>query len=122
MELKRFLKCVLKGEILALILSFIAMFIFSIIMNNVEFKEGLFNIIYIIISIIAIMLGALVSVKSYGSKGWLVGLVVGCVFYIAFYLIASLFGESLVLTTYDFIKFFLCALVGLLSGIIGINL
>lgn len=122
MEYTNYFKSVLKGLGWALGITFFITIIFSIIMNNIVIEEKVFNIIYVIISSLALVIGSIIAVKNYGSKGWIVGLAVGCIFYISLYLIGILFGAEASLTTYDFLKFILCIFIGLLSGMLGINL
>ena len=57
----------------------------------------------------------------WGDEALLV-LSVGVLFYIALYAIGVLFGAEATLGLYDLMKFSLCVLVGILSGMLGINL
>ncbi len=122
MEWTNYFKSVLRGLIWALVVTIISAIVFAFVMNKVTMGEKVFNIIYVVISCFALILGSVIAVKSYGSKGWVVGLAVGCIFYIALYLIGILFGAEATLTMYDFIKFVLCLFIGLFSGMLGINL
>ncbi|MBD7915012.1 TIGR04086 family membrane protein [Clostridium sp. Sa3CUN1] len=122
MEWISYFKSVLKGLVWALVITIVATIIFSFVMNKFPIGEKIFNIIYVVISCLALVLGSVVAVKSYGSKGWIVGLAVGCIFYIVLYFIGIIFGAEATLTIYDFIKFTLCIFIGLLSGMLGINL
>ncbi|MBE6052458.1 MAG: TIGR04086 family membrane protein [Clostridium sartagoforme] len=122
MEWTNYFKSVFRGLLWALVITIIAAFIFAFVMNKITMGEKIFNIIYVVISCFALVVGSVVAVKSYGSKGWIVGLAVGCIFYIALYFIGILFGAEARLTIYDFIKFVLCLFIGLFSGMLGINL
>ncbi len=122
MEWTNYFKSVLRGLIWALVVTIISAIVFAFVMNRVTMGEKVFNIIYVVISCFALILGSVIAVKSYGSKGWIVGLAVGCIFYIALYLIGIIFGAEATLTMYDFIKFVLCLFIGLFSGMLGINL
>ncbi|MCF0147699.1 MAG: TIGR04086 family membrane protein [Clostridium sp.] len=122
MEWINYFKSVLRGIVWALVITIMISIIFSFVMNNMPIGENVFNIIYVVISCLALVLGSIIAVKSYGSKGWIVGLAVGCIFYIVLYLIGILFGAEATLTIYDFIKFVLCLFIGLFSGMLGINL
>lgn len=122
MEWINYFKSVLRGLVWSLVIIIIISIIFSFIMNSIPIEERVFNIIYVVISCLALVVGSIIAVKSYGSKGWIVGLAVGCIFYIVLYLIGILFGAEATLTIYDFIKFILCLFIGLLSGMLGINL
>lgn len=122
MEWINYFKSVLRGLFWSFVIINIISIIFSFIMNKIPIEEKVFNIIYVVISCLALVVGSIIAVKSYGSKGWIVGLAVGCIFYIVLYLIGMLFGAEATLTIYDFIKFILCLFIGLLSGMLGINL
>ena len=78
--------------------------------------------LFMLLFLFALLIGTIVAVKTYGSKGWIIGLSVGCIFYISLYLIGILFGAEATLTGYDFIKFVLCILIGAFSGMLGVNL
>lgn len=122
MEYKNYFKSVFKGLAWAVGITFFVTIIFSIIMNSVVIEEKTFNIIYVVISCLSLVMGSIIAVKSYGSKGWIVGLAVGFVFYISLYLIGVIFGAEVSLTTNDFLKFILCMFIGLFSGMLGVNL
>ena len=83
MEWTNYFKSVLRGLIWALVVTIISAIVFAFVMNRVTMGEKVFNIIYVVISCFALILGSVIAVKSYGSKGWVVGLAVGCIFYIA---------------------------------------
>ena len=122
MEYTNYFKSVFKGLAWSIGITFFITIIFSIIMNNIEINEKVFNIIYVVISCVSLVVGSIIAVKSYGSRGWIVGIAVGFIFYISLYLIGVLLGAEATLTVYDFIKFTLCIFIGLLSGMLGINL
>lgn len=122
MDWTNYFKSVLKGLVWALMTTFLVTAVLSIVMHKLTLGEGVFNIIYVVISCLALIIGSLIAVKSYGSKGWVVGLAVGCIFYISLYIIGIIFGAEPTLTMYDFVKFTLCVFIGLLSGMLGINL
>lgn len=122
MEWENYFKSILKGLIFALMATFLVTAILSFVMNSITLPDGLFNIIYVVISCLALLIGTVIAVKTYGSKGWIIGLSVGCIFYISLYLIGILFGAEASLTVYDFIKFDLCLLIGAFSGMLGVNL
>lgn len=122
MEWTSYFKSVFKGLVYALMATFIITAILSLVMSNFTLPNVVFNVIYVVISCFALLLGTVVAVKTHGSKGWMVGLAVGCIFYISLYVIGIMFGADRALTGYDFIKFSLCTLIGLFSGMLGINL
>ena len=122
MEWKDYFENVLKGVVGAVAIVTILTAIFSLIMSFVEIGPGMDSAINVGITSISLIFGTVLAAKLYGRKGWLVGLSVGILFYIALYAIGILFGAEATLGLYDLMKFSLCVLVGVLSGMLGINL
>lgn len=122
MEWKDYFGNVLKGVVGAVAIVTILTAIFSLIMSFVEISPGIDSAVNVGITSISLIFGTILAAKLYGNKGWLVGLAVGVLFYIALYAIGVLFGAEATLGLYDLIKFSLCVLVGILSGMLGINL
>ena len=122
MEWKDYFENVLKGVVGAVAVVTILTAIFSLIMSFVEIGPGMDSAINVGITSISLIFGTILAAKLYGRKGWLVGLSVGILFYIALYAIGILFGAEATLGLYDLMKFSLCVLVGVLSGMLGINL
>ena len=122
MEWKDYFENVLKGVVGAVAVVTILTAIFSLIMSFVEIGPGMDSAINVGITSISLIFGTVLAAKLYGHKGWLVGLSVGVLFYIALYAIGVLFGAEATLGLYDLMNFSLCALVGILSGMLGINL
>lgn len=122
MELKDYFYNVLKGVIGAVAVTILLTAIFSLLMNFVNISSSVFSGVYVVITSVGLIFGSILSSKLHGHKGWLVGLSVGLLFYIALYAIGVLFGAEATLGIYDLIKFSLCLAVGLLSGMLGINL
>ena len=120
MEWKDYFGNVLKGVVGAVAIVTILTAIFSLVMSFVEISPGIDSAINVGITIL--FFGTILAAKLYGIMGWLVGLSVGVLFYIALYAIGVLFGAEATLGLYDLMKFSLCVLVGILSGMLGINL
>lgn len=122
MEWKEYFSNVFKGVALSIIITIILTALLSIAMLFVDIKDSLYSGIYVGITSISLILGTILASRLHGEKGWLVGLSVGALFYISLYAIGVLFGAEATLKLYDLIKFSLCILVGILSGMLGINL
>ena len=122
MELKDYFKNVLKGVVGAISVTILLIAIFSLVDTYAKFNSGVSSVINVIITSISLIFGTILAAKLYGKKGWLVGLSVGVLFYIALYAIGVLLDAEATLGVYDLVKFSLCTLVGILSGMLGINL
>ncbi|WP_299997532.1 TIGR04086 family membrane protein [uncultured Clostridium sp.] len=122
MDWKNYFTNVLKGVVGAGAIVIILTAIFSLVMSFVEISPSIDSAINVIITSLSLIFGTILAAKLYGRKGWLVGLSVGILFYIALYGIGILFGAEATLDLNDLIKFLLCVVVGILSGMLGINL
>lgn len=122
MEWKNYFSNVFKGLVGAISITVLLTAVFSLLMTFVDFDMAVFSGIYVGITSISLVIGTIIAAKLQGHRGWLVGLAVGVLFYIALYGIGVLFGAEATLGLYDLMKFSLCILVGILSGMLGINL
>ncbi len=122
MEMKRYFKSVVKGSSFALIISFIAVIILSAIMVKCAFSQNIYNIIYVVISLIGLSAGSIIGARKNQSKGWLVGAGVAAFYYIILYLLCSLVSKTWNVNSFEIAKFAICILIGILSGMLGINL
>lgn len=122
MELKSYFNSVVKGVVGAFSVTVLLTAIFSLLVSFVEFSPSVFSGVFVVITSFGLIFGTIVAARLHGEKGWLVGLAVGILFYIALYVTGVLFGAESTLGAYVLIKFSLCVLVGTLSGMLGINL
>ena len=122
MENSKFLKSVLKGTTGSLIFSFIGIAILSLLMTKLVFSKGIFNMIYVIISLCSLSLGAMIGAKKNESKGWLVGLGVAIGYYLVLLVLSSSFSSETTFKLFDFAKLGIMLAVGTLAGMLGINL
>ncbi|AGF56326.1 MULTISPECIES: TIGR04086 family membrane protein [Clostridium] len=122
MENAKYLKSVAKGTIGTVILSFIGVAVLSVLMTKLSFSKGIFNAIYVIISLCSLSLGAVIGAKKNESKGWLVGFGVAIGYYLVLFILTSCFSGELVFNLFDFVKLIIALAVGTLAGMLGINL
>ncbi|HEX9024871.1 MAG TPA: TIGR04086 family membrane protein [Clostridium sp.] len=122
MENSKFFKSVLKGTTGSLILSFIGIAVLSLLMTKLVFSKGIFNMIYVIISLCSLSIGAMIGAKKNQSKGWLVGIGVAIGYYLVLFALASSFNSEITFKLFDLAKLFIAVAVGTLAGMLGINL
>ena len=122
MENSKFFKSVLKGTTGSLIFSFIGITILSLLMTKLVFSKGIFNMIYVIISLCSLSLGAMIGAKKNESKGWLVGLGVAIGYYLVLFALSSSFSSETTFKFFDLAKLSIMLAVGTLAGMLGINL
>lgn len=122
MENSKYFKSVAKGTIGTLIFSFAGITVLSLLMTKIVFSKGIFNMLYVIISLCSLSLGAVMGAKRNESKGWLVGFGVALAYYFALFILSSIFSGELAFKLFDFIKLLIALTVGTLAGMLGINL
>ncbi|SFD11853.1 TIGR04086 family membrane protein [Clostridium uliginosum] len=122
MESNNYLRSVLKGLGGTIILSLIGVLILSILMKTIEFSSSVFSMLYVIISLVSLALGSVMGAKANASKGWLVGLGIGLSYYLVLFIISSYIGGAIIFQAFDLAKCIISVVVGLLAGMLGINL
>lgn len=122
MENSKFFKSVLKGTTGSLIFSFIGIAVLSLLMTKLVFSKGIFNMIYVIISLCSLSLGAMIGAKKNESKGWLVGFGVAIGYYLVLFALSSSFSSEITFEFFDLAKLAIALAVGTLAGMLGINL
>lgn len=122
MDMKKFSTSILKGTILSTLITFLFLLILSIVMMKFELSRDVYNWIYVGISIVSMVIGIVTAVKINEEKGWLVGLLISFIYYIIFFFFAGMFGGGLAITSMFFTKMLLALIVGILAGILGINI
>lgn len=122
MNIKKFFKAVFKGVLLSSVLTLLSLLVLSLVMMNFELSSETYNWIYVAISTVSMVIGTVVAVKINEEKGWLVGLCLAFLYYIIFFLFAGLVGGGVVISSLFFIKLLLALIIGVLAGILGINL
>lgn len=122
MENSKYFKSVVKGTTGALIFSFIGIAVLSFLMTKLVFSKGIFNMIYVIISLCSLSLGAIIGAKKNESKGWLVGFGVAIGYYLVLFILASSLGGAMSFKLLDLAKIVIASAVGMLAGMLGINL
>jgi putative membrane protein (TIGR04086 family) len=122
MENSKYFKSVAKGTVGTLIFSFVGISVLSLLMTKLVFSKGIFNMIYVIISLCSLSLGAMIGAKKNESKGWLVGFGVALAYYLVLFILSSSFNGELAFKLFDFVKLLIALAVGTLAGMLGINL
>jgi len=122
MENNKYVKSVVKGTIGTIIFSFVGIALLSMLMTKLVFSKGIFNMIYVIISLCSLSLGAIIGAKKNEAKGWLVGFGVALGYYIVLFILSSSFSGEITFKLFDLTKLLIALAVGTLAGMIGINL
>lgn len=116
---------VAEGLLRGFILTLIMLLIYAAVMCFTETGDKADSVYYMITTLVSIMYGVMYAVKKMQKKGWLVGIIIS-VLYMAVLYIIFLIGNKeqmqSIMNKGSCIRFILAAGVGILSGMLGINL
>ena len=122
MEDNNYFKCILKGTVGTLLFSFIGIIILSFMMTKLVFSKQIFNLIYVIISLVSLALGSIIAAKKKKSKGMLVGIGVAITYTVIIYILCALLDESIKFNSFELFRFISTLIVGGLGGVFGVNM
>ncbi|WP_409068918.1 TIGR04086 family membrane protein [Clostridium sp. FAM 1755] len=113
---------IVQGILRAVILTVIMLLLFAVVLTFTDVSEKISSIIYLLITILSIMYGTIYSVRKINKKGWLIGLVISIIYVVIIYIISIVSSNTLTFGTDRFIRILLALILGMLSGMLGINI
>lgn len=113
---------IIKGSIISIVFSIIALIIFSVILTNTQLSENTINPVIMAITAISILIGSIVSVSKIEKKGIINGAIVGLIYILAIYLLSSIVNSNFSFSISSIILIILAIIAGMIGGIIGVNL
>jgi len=102
--------------------SFILIMLYALILSFTSMSDSSMNMTIQIIMIVSITISSIYGGKKICRKGWLFGIVLGLIFTLLLVPLGMGFGQSLSLDKYFMAKVVMGCAVGLIGGIIGVNL
>ena len=88
-ENRSFVKSVLKGWICAVLLTFMLMLILSLAMIKFELNDNIYSIIFTVITVVSLVIGAVLAARNNGERGWLTGGIVRLLFFVFIFVFSS---------------------------------
>lgn len=113
---------ILKGVSLAIILTFVLVFIFSVLLTYTSIPEIWIFPDILLITVISIFVSSSISNMKIKSKGLLNGGLIGLIYILLMYLISGLVDMNFIITGKSLIIFACSFVFGILGGIVGVNL
>lgn len=112
---------IVKGSLLAIGISIIALIIFAIILTYTNVNESIIPTVIIVITAISILIGSQITTSNIKKNGILNGIIVGLIYVGLLYLISSIVSKNFSLNNYAIIMIATGIAIGGLGGIIGVN-
>lgn len=103
-------------------ISFILIILYALILSFTSMSDSTMNMTIQIIMIVSITASSIYGGKRISRKGWLFGIVLGLAFTFLLVPLSISFTQSFSLDKYFAAKVLMGSAVGLIGGIIGVNL
>lgn len=111
----------ISGSIVSLLSALALILAFAFVIRFANVSNSLITPVNIVIKIISISLGVFVATKD-GTKGLVKGVVVGICFTFLCQIVFAILNRAVSLSAMIFVDFLVAAVVGMLSGILFVNL
>ena len=113
---------IIKGSGLAIIVTLVLLFVFSMLLAYTNVSEDNMQAVIIAVSGISVLMGSLTSGKKMKRQGLINGGAIGLIYIAVIYTISSIIQKDFSLNLVAMIMIAICILAGALGGIIGVNI
>lgn len=115
------IKNIFKGVGISIIVTLIALLIFSVILTYTNVSESTIAPVVIVVTAISILCGSSISTKNIKKNGMINGGLIGLVYLLILYIISSILNWKFSLNMQSLIMILVGTVFGILGGIIGVN-
>lgn len=122
MENRDFALKVSRGVLVAIILTTVTLLIYSLLMNYVDFSLKATKIVYMVITCLSVVFGAIYASRKNGEKGWLCGLMVAIGYMAILLIVTALVNCASPFNMTALVQIVIASIVGSLAGMLGINI
>ncbi|MCI8587410.1 MAG: TIGR04086 family membrane protein [Clostridia bacterium] len=112
---------ILKGVVIAILLTLVFLLIFAIILTYTNVKEDTISPVIIVITALSIIIGSSVANMKISKNGIFNGAIIAIIYMLIIYLISSLVSNQFEITGASLIMILTSVICGILGGIIGVN-
>ena len=113
---------ILRSIAFSYIISIILLMIYAFLLANTNIPESTIPISTFVISLVSVFLGSSMSMIKIKENGLINGGIVGFIYIILLYILSSIFSTGFGLNGYSFAMIIFNVLIGMIGGIIGVNL
>ena len=115
------IKKILKGSIISMLITIIALLIFASLLTYTSMSEATIPAVIIVISIISILIGSTICMAKVKKNGIVNGALIGLIYIMLIYLLSSIIQGNFAINIYSIIMIIGSTLAGAVGGIIGVN-
>ena len=113
---------IIKGSIIALILTIIMLTIYAALLANTNISENTMVPVLIGITGVSILIGSSIISTNIKKNGIINGALVGLIYILSIYLLSSILTGIFLLNINSIILIIVCILTGMIGGIVGVNM
>jgi len=111
-----------EGVLRALIVTIIAVLIFSLISNQIAISQSVTSVLFIVFTMLSIIYGAVIATRKINKNGWVNGLLVSAIYLACIITISKLAGNDNTAGISLILRIAIGLVVGMLAGMLGINI
>lgn len=119
---KGFLGQVVKGALSAISLALVLILLFAVLIRFTSLSDKFIKPVNQIIKIVCILFGVKLSLKHDAQKGWFKGFLIGLIFSVIAYVLFSILSMEFSFSTSTLIDMVFSSLIGLIAGVLLVNL
>lgn len=112
---------ILKGTLISIIATIVLLMIFAAVLTYSNINENSMPTVIIVVTALCILVGSQITTSKIKRNGIVNGALVGAIYILALYLIASIISKDFSLNIYSIIMMATSILIGGIGGIIGVN-
>ena len=112
---------ILKGILISFLVTLVGIFLFAILLTYSNVSENIIPIVLIVLTFISIFIGSVISVRKINKNGLLNGAMIGGIYVILLYLISSILNTGFAMNVYTILMIVIGMIAGMIGGIIGVN-
>lgn len=106
----------------AYLMTLIFLVVFAALLAYTNVPESFIDTGVLIIILLSILISSFLSVKKTKENGLKNGAIIGAVYILVLYILSSVFVTGFSLTAYSIITIILSGIIGMIGGIIGVNI
>nr|WP_272507305.1 TIGR04086 family membrane protein [Clostridium aestuarii] len=111
-----------EGLVRGFFLTLVLLLVYAVATSFVNANTVVDSIYKVVITALGVMYGTVYAVKKIKRKGWLTGLIVALLYMLVIYVISVVNGRQFTISAYGILRIVLAIFVGILSGMLGINM
>lgn len=121
-ESKKDIIIILKGSIIALILTIIMLTIYAAILSYTNVSEDSMTLVILVIAGLSIIIGSSITNIKLKRKGIINGALIGLIYILIIYILSSVITGVFNLNSNSIIMIIVSIVTGMIGGIIGVNM